>query len=224
MNIENIYKEKGHESYFSTVRKEVVPLLPATSRKILEIGCGEGATLGYLKRRGIAKWTCGIDVHDAALQKARENGVDETILGNIEDSLLVNRDDRFDVILCLDVLEHLVDPWSVVERISDLLADGGIIIVSIPNVQHLRVIVPLIFGRWTYQDCGILDKGHLRFFTRRSAVELMRSGGLTVDRITQIRESHWLLKIINVLSLGLFSRLITVQYLIRVKVEDETRI
>lgn len=217
MSIEYIYKKKEHESYFSTARKEILPLFPSSAQRVMELGCGEGATLAYLKKQGLAEWTCGVDVHDKALQRAQELGVDSTINGNVEELTCLDDEPHFDVILCLDVLEHLIDPWSVVERISGMLTESGVIIASIPNAQNLRVIVPLIFGRWSYKDCGILDNGHLRFFTKRSAIGLMQSGGLCVDRVMQRRERHWLPRLANAMTFGIFSRFITVQYLIRVR-------
>lgn len=222
MSIEHIYKGKEHESYFSTARKEILPLFPTSAHRVMELGCGAGATLVYLKQQGLADWTCGVDVHDESLQRAAALGVDETVQGNVEELSCLEDEPPFDVILCLDVLEHLVDPWSVVKRISGMLTERGVVIASIPNSQNLRVIVPLIFGYWTYKDCGILDNGHLRFFTKISAIELLQSGGLCVDRVIQIRERHWLPRLVNVLTFGLFSRFITVQYLIRVRRCDES--
>lgn len=222
MSIETIYANKKHESYFSTARKEIIPLLPQGAKRILEIGCGEGATLAYLKDTGLADWTCGADIHESALQQARAMGVDATIHCNIEELSNLDQGPKFDVILCLDILEHLIDPWSTVKRLSGALTHNGVIIASIPNVQNIRVIAPLIFGRWTYKDCGILDNGHLRFFTKKSAIELMESSGLRADRIIYNKEKHWLPRLVNTLTLGLFSRFITVQYLIRVRGCDES--
>jgi len=92
-------------------------------------------------------------------------------------------DHKFDVILALDVLEHLVDPWRVVRSISKLLTPEGVLIVSVPNLRHKSVIKDLVFhNEFRYTDAGILDRTHLRFFVRRTAIELCESGGLVVTQ------------------------------------------
>jgi SAM-dependent methyltransferase len=89
-----------------------------------------------------------------------------------------------DLILCLDVLEHLLNPWRVAQYLNSLLRPGGSLIVSIPNIRNRRVLLQLaIRGKWEYTESGILDRTHLRFFTRTSAIELVASAGCIVDRI-----------------------------------------
>jgi SAM-dependent methyltransferase len=91
---------------------------------------------------------------------------------------------QFDLIIALDVLEHLADPWSVLKRLRELLAPDGVLIVSIPNVAHYRVSWRLFFlGEWEYRDEGLLDRTHLRFFTRKTAVELLTSSGFLVTAV-----------------------------------------
>lgn len=215
MSLEYIYNQKKNRCYFSTARKEILPYLPKKLLRVLEIGCGEGATLAYLKDIGVATWTCGVDLHKDSLQKAKESGVDVALCGNVEELDCLNHMPKFDAILCLDVLEHLVDPWIVIKKISQLLTYKGVILASIPNVQNIRAIAPLICGSWDYRDCGILDSGHLRFFTRKSAIRLMESGGLSVDFVGNNIERHWLPRALNLLTIGFFSRFVTVQYIIR---------
>jgi 2-polyprenyl-3-methyl-5-hydroxy-6-metoxy-1,4-benzoquinol methylase len=122
----------------------------------------------------------------------------------------------FDLVLCLDVLEHLVDPWQFMGRVQAVLKPGGLLIASLPNVRHLRVVLPLLLaGRWEYEDAGILDRTHLRFFTRRSALALMSSHGLQVQawrrRLPPMVSKAGLL---NLATLGLARDLVTMNYLI----------
>jgi hypothetical protein len=88
------------------------------------------------------------------------------------------------MILAADVIEHLVDPWRTLERMLPSLRPGGYVVTSTPNVRYWRVLYDLgVRGRWEYQDSGILDRTHLRFFTRRSAIELHERVGLVVEEI-----------------------------------------
>lgn len=89
-----------------------------------------------------------------------------------------------DVILCLDVLEHLADPWSMVKCLTPLLAPGGSLIISIPNVRNWKFIWRLFaFADFHYQDAGLLDRTHLRFFVRKTAIQLATSGGLSLHHV-----------------------------------------
>ena len=153
-------------NYYANIRWEIFDLIPKKNeQKILEIGCGNGATLGKLKKEGYASWTMGIEQNPDCENEASENDVDRFIRGDIEK---INNpfSETFDVIMFLDVLEHLFDPWKVFNNTSRLLNNRGIIIVSIPNIRNLSLLSKLIFkGRWDYEDSGILDRTHIRFFT-----------------------------------------------------------
>jgi 2-polyprenyl-3-methyl-5-hydroxy-6-metoxy-1,4-benzoquinol methylase len=89
----------------------------------------------------------------------------------------------FDVVVCADVLEHLVRPEDLLSRIAGWLAPGGRLFVSLPNVANASVRGALILGRFRYADRGILDRTHLRFFTRATGRELLEAAGFRVDAI-----------------------------------------
>ena len=89
----------------------------------------------------------------------------------------------FDAIVYGDVLEHLNDPLPILVGLNLALAVGGRVIVSVPNVAHLWVRLSLLLGRWDYADRGILDRTHLRFFTRRSFAAFLRDAGLSVEEM-----------------------------------------
>ena len=124
--------------------------------------------------------------------------------------------DYFDCILCLDVLEHLQDPWRVLRKLTGWLRPNGTVVASIPNVRYKSVVMDLAFrGKFDYQNAGILDRTHLRFFTRSSAVSLLQSVGLAVVKVRpQPTEVGGLSGMLNVLSFGYFRDLLTWQYLI----------
>ncbi|NBS01797.1 MAG: methyltransferase domain-containing protein [Rhizobiales bacterium] len=109
--------------------------------------------------------------------------LDEVWCGDLEATLFETEiaPASLDAILCLDVLEHLVDPWTVVKRLSPLLAEDGRLIISIPNIRNWKFIRKLLMnGDFHYRDAGLLDRTHLRFFVRDTAIELAEAGGLKV--------------------------------------------
>ena len=212
----NVLYDQKAQKYFSNPRFDILPLLPDKVDKVLEVGCGHGATLEWLKVIRNSKKVVGVELFpDAAL--IAYDKLDMVIQGNIETIELPFEPDEFDMILCLDVLEHLVDPWAVIKRLTVLIKPGGSLISSIPNVKHHSVMLPLLFdGKWDYVQAGVLDKTHIRFFTRKTAIELVESGGLKVDEIYSTgREKQSKSRIANILSFGIFKVFFETQYLIR---------
>lgn len=208
------YREKD-ESYFRAVRRDIAPLLPARARRVLELGCGAGATLDWLKRSGRAGETVGIELVAAAAEQARRV-VDTVHCLDIERAALPELG-RFDLILCLDVLEHLRDPWALVDRlVRDHLEPGGTIVVSVPNVRHYSVVLPLLLrGRWQYADQGTLDRTHLRFFTLASALQLLRHPLLGAPRCARPGFEPGSAKFLfNAATLGLLREFLAYHYLV----------
>lgn len=168
-------------TYFNNARKDIESLLSAKAARVLEVGCGSGATLAWLKATGRCESTTGIELFEGAAQQAR-TCVDNVYCGPAERMLLeLPEGEQFDLVLCLDVLEHMVDPWEFLSALQPYLRPGGQLIVSVPNVRFIGVLGPLMFrGEWRYRDAGVLDRTHLRFFTRSSAVQLVASGGMSI--------------------------------------------
>jgi 2-polyprenyl-3-methyl-5-hydroxy-6-metoxy-1,4-benzoquinol methylase len=203
------------DHYYESYRKDIIPLLPKHVNKVMEIGCGTGNTLAYLKDNGYCDWTFGVDLFPEAIESAVQK-VDEVYQGNIEEMALPVEKESIDIILCLDVLEHLVDPQKVVAYLHTLLSPNGIIIASIPNVRHHSVIVPLVFqNKWEYKEFGVLDSTHLRFFVKKTAIDLMQSSGLKLDKVLPNypgRKDN----LLNKMTLGLMHSFFSVRYLIKV--------
>jgi 2-polyprenyl-3-methyl-5-hydroxy-6-metoxy-1,4-benzoquinol methylase len=218
MAIQN-YADKGLD-YFSHARVDIAPLLPTHAPRVLDIGCGAGATLRWLKAQKVAQETVGVELFEDAAAAARPH-VDHVVVGNAEaliDSSFGMADKvAFDLVLCLDVLEHMVDPWGFVQKLERLIKPGGLLIGSIPNVRHLRTSLPLLMaGQWRYRSEGILDRTHLRFFTKESALELLTTPTLSVEK--------WLhaipgksARVLNKLTLGMAKDLLALEYLIASK-------
>ncbi|MES2422856.1 MAG: class I SAM-dependent methyltransferase [Pseudomonadota bacterium] len=202
--------------YFGHVRREVAPALPQRCGRVLELGCGAGATLGWLRQRPGTTHTTGIEIFPDAAQRAREMA-DEVHCLDFERQALPAPDATFDTILCLDVLEHMVDPWRVVHRlVTQHLAPGGTLVVTVPNIRHHTVVLPLLLrGRWQYEEAGILDRTHLRFFSQHSAIALLAHPKLTAASCTPLSFAENRLKrIINRATFRWFEGLVTPQYLL----------
>jgi O-antigen biosynthesis protein len=157
----------GFDPTYSRIqRSEVVALLdahpPDTTLRVLELGCACGATLLEIKNRYPNAELHGIELNTGAAAIGRQFA--DIRSGNAE--LPLDYPERlFDYVITADILEHLVDPWTVVANIRPHLKNGGSVIASIPNIMHISVMRDLLNGRFRYQEAGILDRTHLRFFT-----------------------------------------------------------
>jgi SAM-dependent methyltransferase len=180
----SMYSGKS-EGYFENPRTEIAPLLPRRVDRVLDLGCGSGATMKWLRGQRDLRYAVGIELFPEVAERAT-SVFDLLLTGDIETMTLPTG--HFDLIIALDVLEHLVDPWSAVRRLQSILSPGGAIIVSLPNIGHYSVSVPLVLrGRWNYAEDGLLDRTHLRFFTAETAIDLLTSSGLAVDKIDRVR-------------------------------------
>jgi hypothetical protein len=114
------------------------------------------------------------------------------------------------------VVEHMIDPWRVIRQLSRLLSREGLLIASIPNIIHWRVLKDLIlFDKWEYQEAGILNKGHFRFFTPKAILSMFNQSGFTVKSIHPVISEKAGAKLLNLLTLGIFKKLLTWCYLIK---------
>jgi 2-polyprenyl-3-methyl-5-hydroxy-6-metoxy-1,4-benzoquinol methylase len=190
--------------YYGNARPELVTALPRPIGRVLDVGCGEGAVGRSLRDEG-ATWLSGIELLAPAAEVARE-AYDEVAVGAVED-VLGDVTGPFDTICCYDVLEHLADPYVVLERLRGLAAPGGRLHVSVPNARQIGLVKDLLLhGTFGYTDWGHRDRTHLRWFTPRDIAAaigdagwevtgtghppLGRSAGL--DRLTRGRSTQFL--------------------------------
>ena len=145
-------------------------------RKALDVGAADGFLAERLTAQG---WSVTALERDPELAARARGRCKEVVVADLESAppLL---DGPFDAIVYGDVLEHLSDPGAVLRALNQTLAPGGTVIVSVPNVAHVWVRLSLLVGRFDHADRGILDRTHLRFFTRRTLLELLRGAGLGV--------------------------------------------
>lgn len=204
--------------YFATARREIMPWLPPQVSRLLDVGCGTGATTLAVREVHPVAWAGGIEYVDAVADRA-EPHVDRLWRG---DAALAPLEEEIppgtlDLVLCLDVLEHMVDPWTMVRRLSALIAPGGRLIVSVPNIRNWKFIARLALrGDFHYRDSGLLDRTHLRFFVRRTAAELATCGGLRLVAATSVQ--RWPLTdprgILSRASLGALDEVLAKQWLV----------
>jgi len=149
-------------------------------RRLLDVGAADGLLSRFLTARG---WkVTGIEANPLAAAAGAAH-CEHMIVADI-DAGLPSLDGDFDAIVCADVLEHLRDPAGTLMALRRSLAAGGQVVISIPNVAHAWVRLSLLTGRFDYAERGILDRTHLRFFTRRTLGALVTGAGLRVIRMT----------------------------------------
>jgi SAM-dependent methyltransferase len=176
--------------YHDHLRAEVLDLLPPRPRRVLEVGCAAGVSGAAIRRRHPACEVIGVELDAGAAGRAAAR-LDRVLVGDVERLDLEAAGigaGTLDAILYADVLEHLRDPWALVRRHAALLADGGWVVASLPNVRYCEVLLGLLRGTWTYADAGVLDRGHLRFFTRHEGERLLADAGL---RVVGTRAIYW---------------------------------
>ena len=163
-------------NYKSTERWEVIPFVPPVER-MLDVGCNEGAFGAVFVARGVHVY--GIEPNATAAKVAATRLTAVTV-GRYPDDLPSG---LFDCIVFNDVLEHMADPARALAAAKGHLLPGGTVVASIPNVRNVGVLAPLVLrGRWDYGEWGILDRTHLRFFTKATMRELFEAAGYVVKR------------------------------------------
>lgn len=173
------FKIEYESKYDDIPRNDLIELIINPPVRVLEIGCGSGATGASIKQKYIDTEYIGVELDQKAAQFARSR-LDKVITGDIEKINLEQfglHKEHFGLIICADILEHLYDPWKTLSRLKDYLEPCGKIVASIPNVQNIRIISHLIYGYWTYKDCGILDAAHIRFFTINEIIRMFSETG-----------------------------------------------
>lgn len=207
------------EDYHAHFRSEVLPYLPKKATRIIDFGGGYGATLSEVAKATGAEFSMVADLFEP--ERPLAENVTAFQQGDLNDLAFVEKvltdHGPFDLMLCLDVLEHLVDPWAFLETAQKFLKPGGTVVASIPNVNHVSALLPLLLnGKWTLADKGILDRTHLRFFVQSTALELMEIGELEVSdweaHVAPEPRRHYFA---DKLSLGLMRRFFARQYIVK---------
>lgn len=159
--------------YYGEVRADVLPFVPEGAREVLEVGCGRGVT-GRLLQEKLGCRVTGVELNPVVAREAAKH-LHRVIQGDAQE---VEIEGKYDAILGLEVVEHLVETEAFLARIKELLAPGGRAILSIPNVGHYSIVEDLIAGRWDYLPIGLLCYTHYRFFTRKTLADWLRRAGI----------------------------------------------
>jgi 2-polyprenyl-3-methyl-5-hydroxy-6-metoxy-1,4-benzoquinol methylase len=164
-------------------RDDLAGLVPAGARAVLDVGCSRGATAAALRRVGVLR-VVGIEPDQAAVVEARR--VCDHVIALALEEVLDEFPGEFDAVLFGDVLEHLADPSAALARVRPWLSPRGRLIASVPNLGHWSVVSDLLEGRFDYIPYSILSGTHIRFFTRRTLVDLFEASGYVAERIETV--------------------------------------
>ena len=163
--------------YYGLERADVVAKLPVPIGRVLDVGCGEGGVARSLRAAGATE-VVGIEIVPAAA-KVAEQSTDQVVCGSVEDALAGTEiTGPFDTVCCYDVLEHLVDPPTVLKRLRELSTDSSHLHISIPNARHFSLVFDLVrHGTFGYTEHGHRDNTHLRWYTKRDLIEMVETCG-----------------------------------------------
>jgi len=173
--------------YYDSPRRDMLPFVPASKSRVLEVGCGTGRFISGLSGGVTERW--GVEANEAVCAVARESGLRmlQGLYESVEDKIPSR---YFDLVIANDAMEHMVDHDGFLESIAKKLAPHGTILLSVPNVGCIRNIFNLVVRRdWKYEDSGTLDRTHLRFFTRKSLMRTLKQHGFEDIRITGINSN-----------------------------------
>ncbi len=212
--------------YYGRPRREMIAQVPATAAVVLDVGCGAGAFGAGLKAewnrqgRTLAVW--GVELDTAAAARAAEV-LDRVIVGDAGVVLADLPAGGFDTVILNDILEHVVEPEALLRSLRPLLTTDGCVVASLPNVRHFPNVVNLVIhGRWDYTDEGILDRTHLRFFTRSSMVDLFTGCGFAVERTVGLNPTGSLkFKLLNLLTLGRWADMRFLQFAVTARLGEK---
>ena len=209
-NLDNLLVKP--DDYYVQTRPEMLQYIPSTARHILEAGCASGLFGMQLKQRSNAEvW--GIEFDPESAKSAREK-LDHVLCGDISELIDELPDEYFDCIIFNDVLEHLVDPFNILLKSKSKLNKDGMVVCSIPNIRFLYTLKRFVINKeWKYEDAGIMDKTHLRFFTKKSIDHMFTSLGYKILKLEGINGiNSWKFSVLNFLSLGNLSDTRYLQY------------
>lgn len=187
---------------YETARPDVQALVPRSARSILEVGCSTGALGAAVKARQPAR-ILGVELLEEYASEARGR-LDRVVVADVESFAAgpPPPEAPFDCLIAADVLEHLVDPWTALERLAGMLQPGASIVVSLPNVAYWRGLARIVKRRrWPRDDEGVFDRTHLRWFGPQDAADLLRGAGAEVEQtVPRYWREGWRLKLAELLA------------------------
>ncbi|MFB2532451.1 methyltransferase domain-containing protein [Paracoccus sp. p4-l81] len=164
------------EGYYANANPDLLMRLPLSARRVLEIGCGEGALAARYRLRNPVAHLTGIEPHPPSAARARVH-FDRLIEGDAEQIRDADLGGPFDLIVMGDALEHLADPVAMLRRLHGLLLPYGVLALSVPNIAHWSAIAQLIKGDWPDADQGLFDRTHRSFWTQPKLLRVLEETG-----------------------------------------------
>lgn len=200
-SLDGLYDKE--RKYYALERPEMLPFFPASGKTMLDIGCGEGA-FGKTVMDGHSAEVWGIDFDQQSIDIARGT-LSKVFCGDIFQLLDDIPDNYFDAIYFNDVLEHLVDPYALLELVRQKLTANGVVVASIPNLRYFRVLAQILLKKdFRYEKKGVMDETHMRFFTQKSIDRMFVEAGYKVQHIQPMNRSRSMKpKLAQLLTLGL---------------------
>lgn len=192
--------------YYKADRPEMLDYIAPDSRCVLDVGCGEGNFGILLKSKGVSEvW--GAEYNSEVAKIAKQN-LDKVVIGDFFNSIDKLPDNYFDTITFNDALEHFAYPEQILKKIKCKLKSGGVIAASIPNIRYFRVLKMILYDKdFKYEESGIMDNTHLRFFTRKSIERIFNESGYTIKKIgTRGVTKSFRPKLFNVITFGAFGK------------------
>lgn len=182
-------------------------MVPSWTTTLLDVGCSSGYFSEAIKKR-LGCVVTGIEPDVAAASTAAER-MDRVFNTTIELALDKLAGNKFDTIVFNDVLEHLQNPDRILSNCKAFLNTGGCIVASIPNILHYQEFLNILFKKdWKYEEAGIMDKTHLRFFTKKSIIRMFDEAGYAVDKIVGLSPTpSKKMTLLSIFSFGYFSEM-----------------
>lgn len=187
-------------NYYDGLNLKLLAAIPREARRVLELGCANGRLGQRFKELhpGVTWW--GVDIAQEAVTAASAH-LDRVFKLNLDTDDLAVLEGGFDVIVIGDLLEHLHDPVKTLEKLYDLSAPGAQIVCCLPNMAHLSVIERLVAGDISYDQMGLLDQTHTRFFSPSSAFKTFLDGGwlphLQDQYRVEVPQTHFAARIVE---------------------------
>lgn len=210
--------------YYSSTRSNMSSFLPEAYSKVVEIGCGEGAFRPNVKEE-CEYW--GVEPYTPSYEIASK-GLDHTLHGNYDEVAGDLPNDYFDLVICNDVIEHMVDHDKFFTDIKSKMKNNSYMVGSLPNVRFFPNLLSLLFGKdWKYQNEGVLDRTHLRFFTEKSILRTFEEHGFKIEKFEGINGIAFkptsLKKIVKILAIKLLGKdTVPLQFAFCIKYSKET--
>jgi len=195
--------------YYNCLKWWMLPLIKDGPNIVMDLGCATGRLGARLLEVGKAREVYGVEFFDAAAAEA-SRVYKKVYVGDVE-TLDIDFEGIFDYVICGDILEHLRDPYTMSSRIYRWLKPNGAVFVCLPNVRNYHLLRDLVFrGKWEYTSAGIMDRTHLRFFTKSSLRKMLEDAKFNVYHEQMIVEGKKK-TLFNRFTFGLFDEFLAAQ-------------